>query len=108
LLLKQKKSRVTVSIVLRTAIQDSGRGKVRSFNALAPRHLPAVDFWPAFDATRGSGTAIFQSSLISWPEEHGHDDIVRFLTTNLNEEKAANTRLNTVAMRKGVNRRALS
>ena len=36
----------------------------------------------------------------------GHDDIVRFLTTNLNEEKAANTKLNTVALRKGVNSKA--
>jgi ferritin-like metal-binding protein YciE len=45
-------------------------------------------------------------TLIAWAEELGHDDIVRFLTTNLNEEKAANTKLNTVALRKGVNRRA--
>jgi ferritin-like metal-binding protein YciE len=42
-------------------------------------------------------------TLIAWAEELGHDDIVRFLTTNLNEEKAANTKLNTVALRKGVN-----
>ncbi len=41
-------------------------------------------------------------------EELGHVDIVRFLTTNLNEEKAANTKLNTVALRKGVNRKAAS
>jgi hypothetical protein len=33
----------------------------------------------------------------------GHDEIVRFLATNLNEEKAANTKLNTVALRKGLN-----
>lgn len=25
-------------------------------------------------------------TLIAWAEELGHDDIVRFLTTNLNEE----------------------
>jgi hypothetical protein len=31
---------------------------------------------------------------------------VRLLTTNLNEEKAANTKLNTVALRKGVNAKA--
>jgi len=31
---------------------------------------------------------------------------VRFLTTNLNEEKAANTKLNTVALRNGVNSKA--
>ncbi|MGY3105073.1 ferritin-like metal-binding protein YciE [Bradyrhizobium sp. LM3.4] len=29
--------------------------------------------------------------LIAWAEELGHDHIVRFLTTNLNEAKAANT-----------------
>src|SRR6202171_5357083 len=47
-------------------------------------------------------------TLIAWAEELGHDDIVGFLTTNLNEEKAANTKLNTVALRKGVNRKAAS
>src|SRR6185295_18122625 len=47
-------------------------------------------------------------TLIAWAEELGHDDIVRFLTTNLNEEKAPNTKLNTVALRKGVNRKAAS
>jgi ferritin-like metal-binding protein YciE len=47
-------------------------------------------------------------TLIAWAEELGHDDIVRFLNTNLNEEKAANTKLNTIALRKGVNRRAAS
>jgi ferritin-like metal-binding protein YciE len=47
-------------------------------------------------------------TLIAWAEELGHDDIVRFLTTNLNEEKAANTKLNTVALRKGINRKAAS
>jgi ferritin-like metal-binding protein YciE len=45
-------------------------------------------------------------TLIAWAEQLGHDDIVRFLTTNLNEEKAANTKLNTVALRKGVNAKA--
>jgi ferritin-like metal-binding protein YciE len=47
-------------------------------------------------------------TLIAWAEELGHDEIVRFLTTNLNEEKAANTKLNTVALRKGVNAKASS
>jgi ferritin-like metal-binding protein YciE len=47
-------------------------------------------------------------TLIAWAKELGHDDIVRFLTTNLNEEKAANTKLNTVALRKGINRQAAS
>ncbi len=45
-------------------------------------------------------------TLIAWAEELGHDDIVRFLTTNLNEEKAANTKLNTVVPRKGNNAKA--
>jgi len=45
-------------------------------------------------------------TLIAWAEQLGHDDIVRFLNTNLNEEKAANTKLNTIAMRKAVNAKA--
>jgi ferritin-like metal-binding protein YciE len=45
-------------------------------------------------------------TLIAWAEALGHDEVVRFLTTNLNEEKAANTKLNTVALRKGVNSKA--
>jgi ferritin-like metal-binding protein YciE len=47
-------------------------------------------------------------TLIAWAEALGHDDIVRFLNTNLNEEKAADSKLNTIAMRKGVNRKAAS
>ena len=47
-------------------------------------------------------------TLIAWAEELGHDDVVRFLTTNLNEEKAANTKLNTLATRKGVNSKAVN
>lgn len=45
-------------------------------------------------------------TLIAWAESLGHEEIVRFLTTNLNEEKAANAKLNTVALRKGVNTKA--
>jgi ferritin-like metal-binding protein YciE len=45
-------------------------------------------------------------TLIAWAESLGHDDVVRLLTTNLNEEKAANTKLNTIALRKGVNNKA--
>jgi ferritin-like metal-binding protein YciE len=45
-------------------------------------------------------------TLIAWAEQLGHEELVRFLTTNLNEEKAANTKLNTVALRKGVNSKA--
>jgi ferritin-like metal-binding protein YciE len=47
-------------------------------------------------------------TLIAWAEELGRDDIVRYLTTNLNEEKAADKKLSTLALRKGVNRRAAS
>jgi ferritin-like metal-binding protein YciE len=47
-------------------------------------------------------------TAIAWAEELGHDDVVRFLTTNLNEEKATNTKLNTIALRKGVNKKAAS
>jgi ferritin-like metal-binding protein YciE len=45
-------------------------------------------------------------TLIAWAEKLGHDEVVRFLNTNLNEEKAANTKLNTIALRKGVNTKA--
>ena len=38
-------------------------------------------------------------TLIAWAESLGHDDIVRFLNTNLNEEKAADKKLSTVALR---------
>ena len=47
-------------------------------------------------------------TLIAWAEELGHDDIIRLLTTNLNEEKAADAKLNAIALRKGVNRKAAS
>lgn len=43
---------------------------------------------------------------IAWAEELGHDEIVRFLPTNLNEKKAASTKLETVALRKGINAKA--
>jgi ferritin-like metal-binding protein YciE len=47
-------------------------------------------------------------TVVAWAEELGHEEIVRFLNTNLNEEKAANTKLNSVALRKGVNKKAAS
>jgi ferritin-like metal-binding protein YciE len=37
-------------------------------------------------------------TLIAWAEAVGHDDIVRLLNTNLNEEKAADKKLSTVAL----------
>ncbi len=47
-------------------------------------------------------------TLIAWADELGRDDVVRLLTTNLNEEKAADKKLSAVALRKGVNRKAAS
>jgi ferritin-like metal-binding protein YciE len=47
-------------------------------------------------------------TLIAWAESLGHDDIIRLLNTNLNEERAADKKLSTVALRKGVNRKAAS
>jgi ferritin-like metal-binding protein YciE len=47
-------------------------------------------------------------TLIAWAEALGHDDIIRLLNTNLKEEKAADKKLSTVALRKGVNRKAAS
>jgi ferritin-like metal-binding protein YciE len=45
-------------------------------------------------------------TLIAWAESLGHEEVVRLLTTNLNEEKATNTKLTTLAVRKGVNSKA--
>jgi ferritin-like metal-binding protein YciE len=47
-------------------------------------------------------------TLIAWAESAGRDDIVRLLNTNLSEEKAADRKLSTVALRRGVNRKAAS
>jgi ferritin-like metal-binding protein YciE len=47
-------------------------------------------------------------TLIAWADSLGHDEIIRLLNTNLNEEKAADKKLSTVALRKGVNRKAAS
>jgi ferritin-like metal-binding protein YciE len=47
-------------------------------------------------------------TLIAWAESLGRDDITRLLTTNLNEEKAADKKLSSVALRRGVNRKAAS
>jgi ferritin-like metal-binding protein YciE len=41
-----------------------------------------------------------------WAEALGRYDVVRLLNTNLNEEKAADKKLSTVAVRKRVNRKA--
>ncbi len=47
-------------------------------------------------------------TLIAWAEALGHDEITRLLNTNLNEEKAADKKLSSIALRKGVNRKAAS
>jgi ferritin-like metal-binding protein YciE len=47
-------------------------------------------------------------TLIAWAQSLGHDDIIRLLNTSLNEEKAADKKLSTVAVRKGINRKAAS
>ena len=47
-------------------------------------------------------------TLIAWAETLGHDEVVRLLNTNLNEEKAADKKLTTIAERKGVNQKAAS
>lgn len=47
-------------------------------------------------------------TLIAWAEALGHDEVVRLLNTNLNEEKAADKKLTTIAERKGVNQKAAS
>ena len=47
-------------------------------------------------------------TLIAWAESLGHDDITRLLNTSLNEERAADKKLSTVALRKGVNRKTAS
>ena len=47
-------------------------------------------------------------TLIAWADELGRDDVVRLLNTNLKEEKAADKKLSTIALRKGVNRKAAS
>jgi ferritin-like metal-binding protein YciE len=47
-------------------------------------------------------------TLIAWAEALGRDDIIRLLNTNLKEEKAADKKLSTIAIRKRVNRKAAS
>jgi len=80
---------------------DATAGDIADKNVLDAAIVGAAQAIEHYEISR-YGTAI------AWAEELGHDDVVRFLTTNLNEEKAANTKLNTIALRKGVNRKAAS
>jgi Domain of unknown function (DUF892) len=66
-----------------------------------PRHVPWSFAVEHYEIAR-------YGTLIAWAEELGHDDVVRLLTTNLNEGKAADKNLSNIALRKGVNRRAAS
>jgi hypothetical protein len=56
--------------------------------------------------------AVFPNSLIALefrtPPQRGERSNSSLLTTNLNEEKAADKKLSTVALRKDVNQRAAS
>lgn len=45
-------------------------------------------------------------TLIAWAEELDNDEVIPLLTANLNEEKAADTKLSAVALNKGVNTQA--
>jgi ferritin-like metal-binding protein YciE len=47
-------------------------------------------------------------TLIAWATELGREQVNRLLTTNLNEEKAADRKLSGIAERKGVNMKAAS
>ena len=77
--------------------------EIETMDDLLPRGLQDI-----YTRRRSEHCGARYGTLIAWAEELGHEDIVRFLTANLNEEKAANSKLNTVALRKGVNRKAAS
>ncbi len=82
---------------------------VRAGVALVAERAGAVSL---SDTMRRRGSSSYEiaryGTLIAWADELGRDDVVRLLTTNLNEEKAADKKLSTVALRKGVNRKAAS
>jgi ferritin-like metal-binding protein YciE len=58
------------------------------------------------NAGPSSSTRCADTGRWSHGQELGRDEIARFLTTNLNGEKAANTKLNIVSLRKRVNAKA--
>jgi ferritin-like metal-binding protein YciE len=47
-------------------------------------------------------------TLIAWAKALGQDGIIRLLNANLKEEKAADKKLSTIALRKQVNKKAAS
>ena len=80
---------------------DEVAGEVNDKNVLDAAIISSAQAVEHYEISR-------YGSLIAWAKELGRDDVVRLLTTNLNEEKAADKKLSTVALRKGVNRRAAS
>jgi len=76
-----------------SASSPAGRSVRRSTASSKPvANAQAVEHYEMFYGT------------LRWAEELGPNEIARFLTTNLNEEKTANTKLNTAAQRKGFDR----
>jgi hypothetical protein len=55
-----------------------------------------------------STTRYLATARSSGDEDLGHGDLIRLLATNLNEERVANSNLNNVALRKGVNKRSFA
>jgi hypothetical protein len=86
-----------------TVLYDIAHLRRRRTGRISIAHPPPT---PSETPGAKSWRGLVYGTLIAWAEELGHDEIVRLLTTNLNEEKAANTKLNTVALRKGVNAKA--
>ena len=78
---------------------DEVAGEVEDKNVLDAAVVGAAQSIEHYEIAR-------YGTLIAWAGELGHDDIIRLLTTNLNEEKAADKKLSTVAERRGVNRKA--
>jgi len=78
---------------------DDGAGEIADRQVLDAAIVGAAQSVEHYEIAR-------YGTLIAWADELGHDDVVWLLTTNLNEEKAADKKLSTVALRKAVNRRA--
>src|SRR5207245_8935526 len=80
---------------------DDVAGEVADKQVLAAAVIGAAPSVEPYEIAR-------YGTLIAWVDSAGHNDIVRLLNTNLGEEKAADRKLSTVALRKGVNRKAAS
>jgi ferritin-like metal-binding protein YciE len=73
-------------------------GEVEDKNVLDAALLAAAQAVEHYEITR-------YGTLIAWADELGNDAVGKLLTTNLNEEKAADKKLTTIAENK-VNRKA--